>query len=97
MNPKKKKKKSPLKLGDFTLISRFLAVRQQVEDLATLGPSNLGQTVAVPFRGSWGSAVCCSLCHSLSCQPVFPIFMTYLVPIDLGVVLLPGLWGVSPQ
>ena len=41
---------SLLKLGDFTLISRFLAVCQQVEDLATLGPSDLGQTVALPFR-----------------------------------------------
>lgn len=45
-----KKNMSPLKLGDFTLISRFLVVRKQVEDLATLGPSDLGQTVAVPFR-----------------------------------------------
>lgn len=45
-----KKNMSLLKLGDFTLISRFLAVCQQVEDLATLGPSDLGQTVALPFR-----------------------------------------------
>lgn len=41
---------SLLKLGDFTLISRFLVVLKQVEDLATLGPGDLGQTVAVPFR-----------------------------------------------
>lgn len=41
---------SPLKRGDFTLISRFLALLDKVEDLATLGPSDLGQIVVVPFR-----------------------------------------------
>lgn len=46
-----KKNMSPLKLGDLTLISRFLVMLKQVEDLATLGPGDLGQTVAVPFRG----------------------------------------------